>query len=158
VREKINRFSTFYVANLPLLCLKNIISYTYLPQTLVLWKMQIYFREIEDSLSSFVLCQFGVLWCYTCVLYLHSPVVWTIGSVFLYPLLSDETFILISNLSILSIPDEDYSRNASCALNLISTFLLLSLGRYLCWWTICPRGYHHRHGLLDIFITEFYSS
>jgi hypothetical protein len=37
---------------------------------------------------------------------------------------------------------EDYSRNASCALNCISTFLLLSLGRYLCWWTICSRMYH----------------
>ena len=37
---------------------------------------------------------------------------------------------------------EDYSRNASCALNLISTFLLLSQGRYLCWWTIRPRVYH----------------
>jgi len=35
-----------------------------------------------------------------------------------------------------------YSRNASCALTLISTFLLLSLGRYLCWWTISPQGYH----------------
>ena len=33
-------------------------------------------------------------------------------------------------------------RNASCALNLISKFLLLSLGRYLCLWTICPRVYH----------------
>jgi len=29
------------------------------------------------------------------------------------------------NLSILSVPDEDYSRNASCALYLISTFLLI---------------------------------
>jgi len=38
--------------------------------------------------------------------------------------------------------DEGYSRNASCALNLISTFLLLSLGRYLCWWTISPWGHH----------------
>jgi len=27
-------------------------------------------------------------------------------------------------------------------LNLISTFLLLSLDRYHCWWTISPRGYH----------------
>ena len=27
---------------------------------------------------------------------------------------------------ILSVPDEDYSRNASCALNLISTFLLIA--------------------------------
>ena len=26
--------------------------------------------------------------------------------------------------------------------NSISTFLLLSLDRYLCWWTISPRVYH----------------
>ena len=32
--------------------------------------------------------------------------------------------IWFSNLLILSVPDEGYSRNASCALNLISTFLL----------------------------------
>ena len=32
--------------------------------------------------------------------------------------------IWLSNQSILSIPDEGYSRNTSCALNLISTFLL----------------------------------
>ena len=32
-----------------------------------------------------------------------------------------------SNLSMLSIPDGGYSRNASCALNLISTFYLLIL-------------------------------
>jgi hypothetical protein len=24
----------------------------------------------------------------------------------------------------------------------ISMFVLLSLGRYPCWWTICPWGYH----------------
>ena len=36
----------------------------------------------------------------------------------------------------------DYSSKASCALNLISTFVLLSLGRYLCWWSISPRGHH----------------
>jgi len=29
-----------------------------------------------------------------------------------------------------------------CALNLISTFLLLLLGLYLCWWTISPQRYH----------------
>ena len=33
----------------------------------------------------------------------------------------------LSNLSILSVPDEGYSRNASCSLNLISTFSLLHL-------------------------------
>ena len=33
-------------------------------------------------------------------------------------------------------------RNVLCALNLISKFVLLSLGRYLCVWTICPRVYH----------------
>jgi len=32
--------------------------------------------------------------------------------------------LLLSNLLTLSIPDEGYSRNVSCALNLISTFLL----------------------------------
>jgi hypothetical protein len=42
----------------------------------------------------------------------------------------------------LSVPDEGYSRHTSFALNLISTFSLLSLARYLCWWTINPRGYH----------------
>ena len=65
------------------------------------------------------------------------------------------------HLSILSIPGEGYSRHASCTLNLISTFLLLSRGRYLCWWTISPRGYHplrHCHSLLDIFITDIHSS
>jgi len=33
--------------------------------------------------------------------------------------------IWLSNLSILSVPDEGYSRKMFCALNLISTFLLL---------------------------------
>ena len=40
------------------------------------------------------------------------------------------------------VPDEGYYRNASCTLNLMCTFLLLSLGQYHCWWTISPRGYH----------------
>ena len=31
---------------------------------------------------------------------------------------------------------------ASSTLNLTSTYSLLSLGRYLCWWTISPWGYH----------------
>jgi hypothetical protein len=57
-------------------------------------------------------------------------------------LLVTKRFFWLSNLSILSVPDADYSRNVSCALNLISTFLLLSLGWYLCWWTISPWGYH----------------
>ena len=35
--------------------------------------------------------------------------------------------IWLWNRSILGIPGEGYSRNASCTLNLISTFLLLSL-------------------------------
>ena len=33
-------------------------------------------------------------------------------------------------------------KNASCALALISKFVLLLLGRYLCVWTMCPRVYH----------------
>ena len=42
----------------------------------------------------------------------------------------------------LSTPYEGYSRSASCAQNVISTFLLRTLGRYFCWWIISPRGYH----------------
>ena len=64
------------------------------------------------------------------------------------------------HLSILSVSGEGYSRHALCALK-ISTFLLLSRGRYLCSWTISSRGYHplrHCHSLLDIFITEIHSS
>ena len=37
--------------------------------------------------------------------------------------------------------DEGDSRTASSSSNLISTFVLLSLGRYLCCWTINLRGY-----------------
>jgi len=44
------------------------------------------------------------------------------------------------------IPSEGNFRNASCALSLISTFSLLSLGRYLCWWTISPCGYYPPNG------------
>ena len=42
----------------------------------------------------------------------------------------------------LFVHDEGYSRNRSCTLNVISTLLLLSLGRHLYLWTISPRGYH----------------
>jgi len=48
-----------------------------------------------------------------------------------------------SSLSILSVPDGVCSRNASCALNYISTFVFLSLGLYHCWWTISPYGRYH---------------
>jgi len=33
--------------------------------------------------------------------------------------------IWLSNILVLSVPDESYSRNASCALNLISTFFFI---------------------------------
>jgi len=36
--------------------------------------------------------------------------------------------IWLSNLSILSVPDEGYSRNVLCALNFMSMFLFLSTG------------------------------
>ena len=39
--------------------------------------------------------------------------------------------IWISNILALTVPDEGYSRNASCALNLISTFLLLFLNNVI---------------------------
>jgi hypothetical protein len=34
-----------------------------------------------------------------------------------------------------------YDAGYSNKLNKIYPFVLLSLGRYLCWWTICLRGY-----------------
>ena len=46
--------------------------------------------------------------------------------------LSKLSAFLVYSLSILRVPDECYSRKASYAMNLISTFLLLSLGRNLC--------------------------
>ena len=43
-----------------------------------------------------------------------------------FVLLIPKSFKLFdSNISILRVPDESYSRNTSCALNLISMFLLL---------------------------------
>jgi len=38
--------------------------------------------------------------------------------------------------------EQIFVKKYMCALNLISTFVLLSLARYFCWWTISPRGYH----------------
>ena len=43
--------------------------------------------------------------------------------------------IWLSNFSILSVPDEVYSRQTSFTLNLICTISLLSRGQYLCWWS-----------------------
>ena len=40
-----------------------------------------------------------------------------------FGVIAPTTCIWLSNISMLSVPDEGYSRNASCALNLISTFL-----------------------------------
>ena len=44
---------------------------------------------------------------------------------YIIKLLPKRYIIWLSNLLILSVPDEGYSRNASCALNLISTFLFI---------------------------------
>ena len=54
----------------------------------------------------------------------------------------DFHIIWFSNILALSVPEEGYYRNMSCTLTLVSMFLLLSLGRYLCWWTISTRGNH----------------
>jgi hypothetical protein len=44
----------------------------------------------------------------------------------------------LPNLLTLNEPDEGYSWNASFTLSLISMCLLLSMGRYICWWTSNP--------------------
>ena len=52
------------------------------------------------------------------------------------------TTLTCCNFLTMRVPDEVYYRNASCAPNQTSTFSSLSLRLCLCWWTICPRGYH----------------
>jgi ABC-type nickel/cobalt efflux system permease component RcnA len=71
----------------------------------------------------------------------------------------------LSNLLILSVSDEGYSRNGLCALNVIPTILLLSLGRYRCWRTICLKEYHPPSSqcfgtdmAYQIYFIEIYSS
>jgi hypothetical protein len=63
-----------------------------------------------------------------------------------------------SNFVFLPVYRFNVGLNGACPLNVIATFLWLSLGRYLCWWTISSRGYHPSviswHGLLVIFIIE----
>ena len=52
-----------------------------------------------------------------------------------------------------SVLDEGESRNTSCGLHLISTYLLLSLGRCLSWWN--PRVSSAKY-TLTWFISEIY--
>jgi hypothetical protein len=56
----------------------------------------------------------------TCLLYLNFGVILFIAPKHFF-------IIWFSNISILSVPDEGYSRKASYALNLISTFLFLDM-------------------------------
>jgi len=49
---------------------------------------------------------------------------WLLVSCFGLIDLKDFKIIWLSKLSIVSVPDEGYTRNTLCALNLISTFLL----------------------------------
>ena len=49
-------------------------------------------------------------------------------------------FIWFSNLSILSVPDKIYSRNASCTLYLVSTFSLFDVHYELINRNICAKG------------------
>jgi hypothetical protein len=55
--------------------------------------------------------------------------------------LPDKGYSRLSNHSSLSVPDECYSRNASCVLNLISTFLLL----FACNVHVEPRSEYIRY-------------
>jgi hypothetical protein len=59
----------------------------------------------------------------------------------------DFSIILLSNVLTISVLYECYSKYASSTLNKISTYVLLSHDRYLCWWTICPRLYHPPNSL-----------
>ena len=61
------------------------------------------------------------------------------GSVYGWSQLKALWIIWLSNLLIMSVHDEGYSRNALCTLYSISTFWELSLGQHLCLWTVGPR-------------------
>jgi hypothetical protein len=78
-----------------------------------------------DILKPFVLSSCGIM----CILI--SLVAYFVKILWYNPCIVANITILFFNLSIL-IVDESCSENAWSALNLISTFLLLSLGRYLC--------------------------
>ena len=68
-----------------------------------------------------------------------------------------ELFARFSNLLILSVPDEGYSRNASCALNLISTFLFV----YKCPFPFSQRRWRIRRAFLvfsGVRVTRFQDS
>lgn len=49
--------------------------------------------------------------------------------------------IWVSHILDLRVPEPGYSRNASSALHLKSTFLILSLSRWYCWWAISSQVY-----------------
>ena len=72
----------------------------------------------------------------------HQPILALMFMPFYVLALKDYYIIRLSNSLALSIPDEGYSQRLSCPLNLIFTFLSLSLCRCLCWWTISPQGHH----------------
>ena len=108
-------------------------SFDQLWYTLCLWKCVI----ITPLVQSF---DFEGTWCILFWGYLVyiirdnyplSSIFWFWG--YLVYIIRDN-YPLSSNLSILRVPGVYYSRNASCALNLIYTIVLLSLGRYLCWY------------------------
>ena len=71
----------------------------------------------------------------------------------------------LSSLSILSVPDEGYARNLSCALNEISTFSLsipllvdYSLSPSPSVLSAQSKVFLHWHGLIYIFNIEIYNS
>ena len=58
-------------------------------------------------------------------------------------------FICLSNLLIVSVPDEGYSRDASCALHFISTFLLRGQAFLQIWFNL--------YGVVFLFCLSFCS-
>jgi hypothetical protein len=64
---------------------------------------------------------------------------WHFRSTYIHSSIGDLQFPIFR---FLSVPDDGHFRNASCALDLISTILLLSQDRYHCWWLLIPDGYH----------------
>ena len=75
---------------------------------------------------------FLVCFCFCFILFIYFRYCLYIPSnMFLLKLKDNWLIIWLSNILALGVPDEGYSRNASCALNLISTVLLRQLSVFL---------------------------
>jgi hypothetical protein len=85
-------------------------------------------KILPSVLLSVVMWSFSLNSLYKAIFYFLKllEVCWRMVMIMLLSILKrlKDWMIWLSNVSVLTVPDEGYSRNVSCTLNLISTFLL----------------------------------